>query len=219
MDWKPTAFQTPATLSETIYLTLKKAIIDGEIKPGQRLQEKEIATLFSASSTPVREAFFRLSAEKYLVITARKEVLVQDATLEEVQELYEIVRVLDKFAVRNALKTIRKDGVETLRTMTRELGRLRDAGDHPGYLEQNLSIHDVIWRSCANAFLYEILTELMAKIGIYRRKFGLPPFSSPAALEKSYQDHRNLLLFIETGNLEGLEKLIDAHWGEEFIIS
>ncbi|MCK7468567.1 MAG: GntR family transcriptional regulator [Desulfosudis oleivorans] len=60
MEWKPADFQTPATLSETIYLALKKAMIDGEIKPGQRLQEKEIAALFSTSSTPVREAFFRL---------------------------------------------------------------------------------------------------------------------------------------------------------------
>jgi len=89
IDWKPYDFQVPATLSETIYQSLKKALIDGEIKPGQRLQEKEIAALFNTSSTPVREAFFRLAAEKYLVINARKEVLAQDTTLEEVRELYE----------------------------------------------------------------------------------------------------------------------------------
>jgi DNA-binding GntR family transcriptional regulator len=218
MDWKPTVIPTPTTLSEAIYQTLKKAIVDGDLKPGQRLQDKEIASLFHASATPVREAFFRLAAEKYLVINARKEVLVLDATLEEVRELYEIVRVLDKYAVRNALRAFRKADIDNLRVMTRELGRLHDAGDHQGYLEQNLSIHDVIWRSCGNNFLYEALTELMAKIGIYRRKSGLPPFSSPDALEKSYQDHQNILRFIETGNLKALEKLIDAHWGEEFVV-
>jgi DNA-binding GntR family transcriptional regulator len=218
MDWKPGPIQPPATLSETIYQTLKKAIIDGDIKPGQRLQEKEIAALFHASATPVREAFFRLAAEKYLVINARKEVLVQDATLEEVQELYEIVRVLDKYAVRNALKDFHEAEVDSLRAMTRELGRLHDANEHQGYLEQNLSIHDVIWRSCGNNFLYEILSELMAKIGIYRRKSGLPPFSDPEALEKSYQDHLSILRFIESRNLKALEKLIETHWGEEFIV-
>jgi DNA-binding GntR family transcriptional regulator len=218
MDWKPADIPTPATLSETIYQTLKKAIVDGDIKPGQRLQDKEIARLFHASSTPVREAFFRLAAEKYLVINARKEVLVQDATLEEVLELYEIVRVLDKYAVRKALKAFREADIDKLRAMTRELGRLHDVGDHQGYLEQNLNIHDTVWRSCGNSFLYEILTELLTKIGIYRRKTNLPPFSNSDALEKSYQDHQNILRFIETGNLKGLEKLIDAHWGEEFIV-
>ena len=218
MDWKPEAIPAPATISETIFQALKKAIIDGEIKPGQRLQEKEIAALFHASVTPVREAFFRLAAEEYLVINARKEVLVQDATLEEVQELYEIVRVLDKYAVRNALKTFGAADIERLREMTAELGRLHEAGDHQGYLEQNLGIHDVIWRACGNHFLYETLTELMGKIGIYRRKSELPPFSSTKALAKSYQDHRNILHLIETGNLKALEKLIDAHWGEEFVV-
>jgi len=218
MDWKPADIQTPATISETIFQTLKKAIIDGDIKPGQRLQEKEVAALFHASATPVREAFFRLAAEKYLVINARKEVLVQDATPEEALELYEIVRVLDKYAVRSALQAFGKADIERLREMTRELGRLHDAGDHQGYLEQNLGIHDAIWRACGNSFLREILTELMTKIGIYRRKSELPPYSNTEALEKSYHDHQNILHFIETRNLKALEKLIDSHWGEEFIV-
>jgi len=218
MDWKPTSTSAPATLSETIYQALKKAIIDGEIKPGQRLQDKEIAGLFHSSATPVREAFFRLAAEKYLVLNARKEVLVQDATFEEVLELYEIVRVLDKHAVRIALRSLGPGEIGKLRDMTRELERLHGAGDHQGYLEQNLAIHDFIWRQCRNNFLHEILGELMAKIGIYRRNSGLPPFTDPKALEKSLKDHQNIQRYLEEGNLKALEKLIDAHWGEEFIV-
>lgn len=218
MDWKPAPFQAPATLSETVYQALKKAIIEGEIKPGERLQEKEVAALFGASSTPVREAFFRLSAEKYLVINARKEVLVQDTTLEEVRELYEIVRALDKYAAKKVLEVLDETDIEEIRSMTEELGRLHDAGDHQSYLEQNLRIHDRIWRRCGNAFLYDILSELMAKIAIYRRKTDFSPFSDPPALEKSFRDHLEILRFIRSRDLESLETLIDAHWGEEFPI-
>lgn len=216
IEWKPSDFQVPATLSETIYQSLKKAVIGGDIKPGQRLQEKEIAALFNTSSTPVREAFFRLAAEKYLVINARKEVLVQDHTHEEVCELYEIVRALDILAARKALANLTTEDVRELREMTKELGRLHDGPDHQRYLEQNLRIHDRIWRVCGSSSLYETLTELMAKIAIYRRKTDLSPFSDPPALEKSYRDHLRIFRFIEARDMPSLEKLIETHWGEEF---
>ena len=218
MDWKPADFQAPATLSEMIYQSLKKALIEGDIKPGQRLQEKEIAALFNTSSTPVREAFFRLAAEKYLVINARKEVLVQDTTPEEVHDLYEIVRALDILAMRKAVARMDDGDIEDLREMTAELGRLHDADDHQRYLEQNLRIHDRIWSCCGNPSLYETLTELMAQIAIYRRKTDFSPFSDPPALEKSFRDHREIFRFLEARDIAGLEKLIAAHWGEEFII-
>lgn len=218
ISWKPSDFQVPQTLSETIYQSLKKAVIDGEIKPGQRLQEKEIAALFNTSATPVREAFFRLSAEKYLVINARKEVLVQDTTREEVRELYEIVRALDILALRKTLPRLTGDDIAELGAMTVELGRLHDAGDNQGYLEQNLRIHDRIWGACGSVSLYETLSELMSKISIYRRKTDLAPFSDRPALEKSLRDHRRIFELIEARDMAGLEKLIEAHWGEEFII-
>jgi DNA-binding GntR family transcriptional regulator len=218
MDWKPSAFKVPATLSETIYQSLKKAIIEGQIKPGQRLQEKEIAALYNTSSTPVREAFFRLAAEKYLVISARKEVLVQDTTLEEVRELYEIVRVLDILALRKALGRMTDQDIDGLRAMTEELGRFHDADDHQRYLEQNLRIHDAVWRLCGSRSLYETLSDLMAKIAIYRRKTDFSPFADPPALEKSYRDHREIFRLIERRDMDRLEKLIEAHWGEEFIL-
>jgi DNA-binding GntR family transcriptional regulator len=208
----------PATLSENIYQALKKALIAGEIKPGQRLQEKEVAALFKTSSTPVREAFFRLAAEKYLVISARKEVLVQDTSLEEVRELYEIVRTLDGLAARKSLPVMTEKDVREIREMTEKLGRPFDTGDHRSYLEQNLRVHDRIWRCCSSVALYETLRELMAKIGIYHRKTDFAPFSDSPSLKKSYTDHREILRLIEARDLAGWQKLIETHWGEEFVL-
>ena len=218
MDWRPSDLQVPQTLSETIFQSLKKAIIEGEIKPGQRLQEKEIAALYNTSSTPVREAFFRLAAEKYLTISARKEVLVQDTSQEEVREIYEIVRALDILALRRSLARMGDADVEELRAMTDELGRFYEADDHLSYLDLNLRIHDRIWSRCGSASLYETLRELMSKIAIYHRKTDFAPFSDPPALEKSYRDHREIFRLVERRDIDALEALIEAHWGEEFSV-
>ncbi|MFW6160079.1 MAG: GntR family transcriptional regulator, partial [Acidobacteriota bacterium] len=64
MKQEQASFRPAATLSEAVYQYLKKAIIRGELKSRQRLQEKEFAKLFNVSTTPVREAFFCLAAEK-----------------------------------------------------------------------------------------------------------------------------------------------------------
>ncbi len=102
--------------------------------------------------------------------------------------------------------------------MTEELGRFHDADDHRSYLEQNLRIHDRIWRCCGSAALHDTLSELIAKIAIYHRKTDFAPFSDPPALEKSYKDHLGILRLIEARDLPGLTKLIESHWGEEFAV-
>ncbi len=214
---KPKSIELPATISQAIYDHLKKAIVRGDLKPGQRVQEKEIAALFQVSSTPVREAFFRLAAEKFLVTTARREVLVQGTSDAQVRELYEVVRALDGHAMKKVVGDLTEHELEKLSLMTAKLGEYYEAGDHERYLEQNLKIHDRLWQACGNKYLYAALTQLMEKIAIYRKHCDFFPFSDLKAMEKSYKDHLFIQECLEGRNLNGLEKVIETHWGEEFI--
>jgi DNA-binding GntR family transcriptional regulator len=214
---KQKPLELPATIGQAIYDHLKKAIIRGELKPGQRVQEKEVASLFHVSSTPVREAFFRLAAEKFLTITARKEVLVRGTSDAEVRELYEVVRALDGHAMKKVIGDLTDHDLEKLRLMMTKLGEYYGAEDHQRYLEQNLRIHDRLWQACGNKYLYAALQQLMEKIAIYRRHSDFVPFADPVAMKKSYRDHLLIQEALECRDLDGLEKVIETHWGEEFI--
>jgi len=216
MDLKSKKFKIPSTISETIYQFLRETIISGELKPGQRIQEKDIAKIFNVSSTPVREAFFRLSAEKYLVINSRREVLVEEKSLTEVQELYEVVRALDIIATKKALHHLTEKDIQELEAMTNKLSEYFKKQDSRKYLQMNLMIHDKIWQRCGNRFLYETLTELMKKIAVYRRSKKFKPFTSSYAIDKSHRDHLNLFKAIKEQDKKGIEKIISTHWGEEF---
>jgi DNA-binding GntR family transcriptional regulator len=114
----------PLTITETIFQFIKKSIINGEFKPNQRLHEKEIAELFNVSTTPTREAFQRLSAEKYLILNARKEVIVAGLSPEGIKELYEVIRVLDVFSTKKALEIITDKDISELKKMTDRLSEL-----------------------------------------------------------------------------------------------
>lgn len=212
--------EIPSSLSETIHRYLKKAIIEGELKPNQRLQEKEIADLFRVSTTPVREAFQRLSAEKHIIINARKDVMVASATLEEIMELFEVVRVLDTFASKKAIKRLTDKEIADLRKMTGRLGNFYKKKNILGYVRENLKIHDKIWKACANKFLYQSLVNLGEKYTFFGNQvFFLTdePNKKPSFFDQSYKDHIDLMKAIEKRDVAQVENILISHWGKGFL--
>lgn len=214
-DMKP--FAAPLTLTETIYQHLKQSIADGVIQPGQRLQEKEIAEKFQISVTPVREAFLRLSAEGYLVNSARHEVLVSSHSAAEAMDLYEIVRVLDLHILKRYIKAVTAEQINELKKMTAELGRYFEENDNQKYMLQNFAIHDRIWQAYENKAMYNMLAEITEKINVFRLHNHVMPFSDPTSFKKSYADHLKLVECIEKKDLKNLKALVLSHWGEELI--
>ena len=152
------------------------------------------------------------------MISARREVLVEEKTLTEVKELHEVVRALDIFTLKKALKNLTDKDTDELKRMTKKLGVYYKKKDIQNYLQQNLKIHDRIWQACGNKFLYETLSHLMEKIAIYRTSKEFSPFSEPHALEKSYRDHVSLMKAVESKDVEQLENLVATHWGEDFFL-
>lgn len=209
-------FIAPQTISEAIYRYMKKEIIEGRRQPNQRLLPNEIAKLFNVSSTPVRDAFLKLVSEGYLVLNTRKGFLVHEKTNAEVKQLYEIVRALDKIALRSVMQTIERETIDGLKEMTGKLSEYYEANDIQGYLRQNLKIHETIWKKCENKFLYDTLVQIMEKIAIYRTHHDFAAFSSRSAMEKSHKDHLSIIELIEAGDIDRLGQVIDLHWGEEF---
>lgn len=212
----------PATITETIYTYLKNAIIQGKLKPGQRLQEKDFADLFHVSTTPVREAFQRLFAEKYIIINARKDVVVTKATREEIREFFEVVRVLDALASKKAIKNLADKDIAELRRMTERLGQLHGQKKISDYVAENLKIHYKIWQACGNKFLYESLMKMAEKYTFYGNQLFFMIFDQqaekqPSFLDSSYQDHVKLLQAIEKRDVEAVEKILLSHWGKGFL--
>ena len=209
-------FEAPATISETIYKYLKEAIISGEIKPEQRIQEKEIAGLFNISTTPVREAFRRLSAEKFLTIDARREVIVTPTSMGEIRELFEVVTILDLFATKKALNNLSPEMVGQLKQMTQELGETYQQKQILPYVKKNLEIHFKIWEHCRNKFLQQTLIDYGEKFAFYSNQFFLLLPDPDAYFEKSYNDHLRLIRAIENKDETQVENILVSHWGKGF---
>jgi len=218
----PRVFQIPATITETIYEYLKNSIISGKLKPGQRLHEKEIAAQFQVSTTPVREAFQRLFAEKYIVINARRDVAVSSVSVEELRDFFEVVRVLDALASRKAISYLSDEDIEELKEMTIKLGKFYREKKITEYVAQNLKIHYKIWSACRNKYLYQFLVEMGEKYSFYGNQLIFMTFKEgsdkrPSFMDSSFKDHLDLMEAIENRDAKRVEKILLSHWGKNFL--
>jgi len=218
----PQVFQIPATITETIYEYLKNSIISGQFKPGQRLHEKEIAAQFQVSTTPVREAFQRLFAEKYIVINARRDVLVSSVSFEELRDFFEVVRVLDALASRKAISHLSDEDIRELKEMTRKLGKLYREKKITEYVAENLKIHYKIWSACKNKYLYQFLVKMGEKYSFYGNQLIFLTFKEgsakrPSFMDSSFKDHLDLMEAIEKRDAKRVEKILLSHWGKNFL--
>ena len=208
----------PKTLAEFVYLNLKKLIVDGNFKPNQKITQKEIEDRFNVSSSPVREAIHRLCADRLLKRSERKYVLVQPISYEEVKQLYELVRVLDSYALTKCILAFTDKEMNDLKILTEELSHYCENNDEKNFIKINLKIHDRIWQNCENTFLYEILHQLVEKVEIHIVREDYMPFRRPGALEKSCKEHLQIMKAIENRDLKTLEKIMQTHWGQELFV-
>lgn len=204
--------ETPVTISETVFRYLKKAIIEGEIKPGQRIQEKEIAGIFNVSTTPTREAFQRLAAEEYLTINARKEVSVVSLGVDQIKEVFEVVRTLDVLASMKAMERLGPADIEDLKRMNADLEAVFTTKNITAYIRQNLKVHYRIWRECGNQFLFKSLSDLGDKFFFYSNQI-YAKVEDPAFFRKSIQEHVDLVEAIARRDGPEVERVIRSHWG------
>jgi DNA-binding GntR family transcriptional regulator len=199
----------PPTIGESIYQRIKEAIIRGELKPGQKITERSMASIFNISCGPVREAFQKLSAENFITISARKEVHVAYSTFDEIKELIEFVHTLDFIAVKRAIKNMDDEAIDELKRMTNELGDLIGK-DSLAFSEQNMKIHEKIWAVSGNAYLFKALSFHTQKLIILVNYFIFS--KQPKNLSSSYKNHADLLEIFEHRNLRNAKKVIVNHW-------
>lgn len=87
-------------LREAVVRTLRMAILDGSLRPGQTISENKIAAQLSVSRTPVREAIKVLQMENLLTMLPGRKVIVSIPTVEDIRDIYEIRMILESEALR-----------------------------------------------------------------------------------------------------------------------
>lgn len=199
--------QRPADrLAQTVYDSVKDALFEFRLMPGERFSENDIASQLKVSRTPVREALFRLGQEGYLDVAAKSGWTVRPFDFDYFENLYDVRIVLELAAVRRICERVPMPSLEDLRDawLIPPEARSED-GVKVGKLDEQF--HAALVEATGNAEMARMHRELTERIRIIRRL----DFTSPERIRSTYSEHAQILRKILRRKGEDAAMLLRTH--------
>lgn len=177
------------TLREKILETIREAILKGNLKPGEKVAEPELAERFGISRTPIREAFRQLESEGYLTVIPRKGAVVAALSQRDVQEFYAIKSILEGYAASLAAGNLSDKEIQRLETVNNKLRSLAEEGDVRSFYRVHNEFHEIFLKAADNSKLYELIHQL----GMKFNRLRMASLSVNGRMEISVEEHDKLL--------------------------
>ncbi len=203
-------------LREETYEAIKKAILRGTVKPGQRLKEEQLASEIGASRTPVREAFHKLEQEELVTRLPWGGFVVREWSRSDVEEIFGIRSILESYAAFLATEKIDEVKLGLLEDKLRESEEYVKRGETEKLIQLNTEFHDILYRSSKSRKLYHMINNLRDYFYRYRVAIlginGIP--------QRSLRDHKKMLLAMRKKDSALVEKLVREHIlrGKEIVL-
>ncbi|MBQ2706447.1 MAG: GntR family transcriptional regulator [Agathobacter sp.] len=158
-------------LRDVVFNTLREAILRGDLKPGERLMEIQLASQLGVSRTPIREAIRMLEQEGLAVTMPRKGAEVAKMTLKGMEDVLEIRAALDELACQLACERMTEEQLSRLEDKKVIFEKSLQTGNVKVIAEADVNFHDVIYDATGNPKLVNMLNNLREQIYRYRIEY------------------------------------------------
>jgi DNA-binding GntR family transcriptional regulator len=199
-------------LGEQVAAILRRAILDGTIKPGQLLHENVLAKQLSVSRSPIREALLQLERENLCVSRPNKPAEVRRPSPEEIRQTYTLRAVLEGVAAHWTAEKATPDLVATLRENAELLNQATVAAEghsDPSLTGKAIEFHNAISLASGSNELQRMLQSLCNQIHLVMSA-GLANLTSRRA-EEIHAEHLAIIDASAEGDGDSAEKLARAH--------
>lgn len=201
-------------LRDVVFVTLRRQILKGDLKPGERLMEIALANRLGVSRTPIREAIRKLEHEGLVEMLPRRGAHVAGITRRELRDVLEVRRTLEILAITKASELM-KD--EDLAALTKAEETFRQLVENPeadltGLGEADEHFHDIIYQATGNRRLIQILGNLREQMYRFRVEY-LKDTDSRHAL---VHEHDALAAALTERDREEAVRLIKLHIDKQY---
>lgn len=193
-------------LREMVFESLREAIIQGRLKPGERLMEIQLAEEMGVSRTPVREAIRKLELEGFVVMVPRKGAYVADISVKDIADVFEVRAALEGLAAGLAAERITTEELEEL---DRALTKTYEVSKHDlnAIVETDTNFHALIYRASRNERLVQIISNLADQI----QRFRATSLAQPGRTKLAIEEHAKIVDAISDRNVELAQTLAREH--------
>jgi phosphonate utilization transcriptional regulator len=158
------------SLTSLVQRELEHRILAGRLKPGDKLNEEDIAGQLDVSRGPVREAFRALESAGLVRLEKNRGVFVREISLAEADEIYEVRAGLDELIGRLAADRVQPGDVAELRELLKKMQQAGRARDVEAYYPLNVRFHDRLAELAGNRTLLATYRRLVNELHLYRRE-------------------------------------------------
>lgn len=200
--------QKSTSLRHKITEAIRKAILHGHLKPGDRIREVEISKQMGVSRGPIREAIRVLEQEGLLLSLPYKETIVAEITGEEVLEVLIPIRLtIEQFAVRKGLPQMKQENIEFLSELVDQMKKAADEKNLAEIVECDLAFHEHLVSISNIGKLMTIWTSIYNQIRLHFLMQG----QSYEDYTELWKDHHELLTVIKTGDVDRVNEKLKNH--------
>ena len=184
---------------------LRRALLAGEIKPGERIKVAELEKSFGVSHIPIREALRRLETEGLIVTLPQRAAVAAGVDLEDLAGLYDLRRIIECEVVSRSVTSMTPEQVEGVRAALETLEAVAQDHDSPRFWELHRDFHWALLEPGATAWIQRVLDQIWLASQRYVRLFV------SETVGDAMRDHRELLVCCEERDAVRAEDLLRRH--------
>jgi DNA-binding GntR family transcriptional regulator len=201
-------------LHHEVVARLRDMIIQGELAPGARLNERVLCQQLGISRTPLREALKVLATEGLVELLPNRGAVVTQLTLRAVQEIFEVMGALERLAGELVCRNATDADIAEIRALHYQMMVYYARGDLAGYFRYNQQIHLKLVESTGNATLAATYRNLNAHVRRARYMANL----SRERWDKAVQEHEEILDALVKRDSARLQGLLQDHLGNKMLV-
>jgi DNA-binding GntR family transcriptional regulator len=194
-------------LHESAFQKLRSLLVEGDISPGSKLNERELAERLNVSRTPIREAIKRLAADGLVELIANRGAIAVQLSLEDVINTFDVIAQLEAYSGELAAKNISDTALSELEALQYEMMASYARRDLSSYYKLNLRIHHLINQAANNSVLGQLFSQVNARIEALRFRSN----QNGVKWEKAVEEHQEMIDALKARDSVRMRKVMIQH--------
>ena len=195
-------------IRDDVYQSLREWIVGGDLEPGEKLKDKELAAQLGVSRTPVREALRKLENEGLVETSANRWTKVTAITIQDAERIYPIIQKLEELALTLAFPKMSAQHIQRMQKVNDKLKAELNSNNTQAATIADVAFHQVFIDAADNPELSTILGQLKTK---YQR-IDLAYFSDAKLLLASFEEHQKLITALKAKDFESACQTLASNW-------
>ena len=200
-------------LRDVVFKTLREAILRGDLKPGERLMELQLAAKLGVSRTPLREAIRMLQQEGLAVTIPRRGAEVAAMTEKDMEDVLQVREALEILAVQLASEKITKEQIAELEERLKAFEQAVETAEVKQIAQSDIDFHDLIYTAAENPRLVVLLNNLREQIYRYRVEYLKDEKNYPRLIE----EHRQIMQGLKERNEQYVVEMTKKHMDNQAV--